>query len=371
MDKTCTGLSATASTMLQLQSNKNNQAAKVEQQQTEAGNCEHWCQDDFDGGNNQGRHCAPGNMADKCGDCSFCQAVNCASWCQDDFDRGQNQGRHCAPGNMADKCGDCSFCQACDSNEAPVKGQHQEATCGSRRKFLENTRGMSESDAKCQVKKEEPQKCACLACPTEEPPTPPPTEPPTPPPMAESVCVGDEFGRCCTDNPFQVTSDRWATYDNGAGGKWSNQPGLVRFDFANDIHCGGNATKTQIGEATLHVKVDTQVSLLMSMDGKGENTYETFTLSVDGNEMAKIVASKEGSSTSCATNTCAMCDVSMPQKSLDLQPGSHTITSTTNSNDGQFHSGAYFEIAFSVPGCSCECPTTQDSVNDDFFSEGK
>lgn len=97
------------------------------------GECRKWCADDYNSGKNQGRHCAPGNMAYKCGGCSFCgltttasgvgaqagENVNlqaetlvgeCKSWCEDDYISGQNQGRHCAPGDMAYKCGGCRFC---------------------------------------------------------------------------------------------------------------------------------------------------------------------------------------------------------------------------------------------------------------------
>merc|ERR1719462_989863 len=34
--------------------------------------CNWWCEADYNGGNNQGRHCAPGDMASLCGGCSFC-----------------------------------------------------------------------------------------------------------------------------------------------------------------------------------------------------------------------------------------------------------------------------------------------------------
>merc|ERR1719394_2251932 len=37
-----------------------------------AGECKSWCEADYNGNNNQGRHCAPGNMAYLCGGCSFC-----------------------------------------------------------------------------------------------------------------------------------------------------------------------------------------------------------------------------------------------------------------------------------------------------------
>jgi len=36
------------------------------------GPCQSWCEGDYSGGNNVGRHCSPGDMAYLCGGCSFC-----------------------------------------------------------------------------------------------------------------------------------------------------------------------------------------------------------------------------------------------------------------------------------------------------------
>merc|ERR1712088_637849 len=56
-----------------------------------AGACESWCESDFTGGNNQGRHCAPGDMANLCGGCSFCNedtnSTSTACLCAFDIDR--------------------------------------------------------------------------------------------------------------------------------------------------------------------------------------------------------------------------------------------------------------------------------------------
>jgi len=37
-------------------------------------------------------------------------AYPCKDWCESDRSQGKNQGRHCAPGDMAHVCGGCSFC---------------------------------------------------------------------------------------------------------------------------------------------------------------------------------------------------------------------------------------------------------------------
>merc|ERR1711920_778803 len=69
--------------------------------------CQSWCESDYIGGNNQGRHCSPGDMASLCGGCSFCGSSSapsptplppptlpapgppCESWCESDY-RGGN-----------------------------------------------------------------------------------------------------------------------------------------------------------------------------------------------------------------------------------------------------------------------------------------
>jgi len=74
--------------------------------------CEGWCESDRAG---QGdRHCAPGDMANQCGGCSYCHssALPCADWCGGDYQNKQD-GRHCAPGgDMGNLCGGCSYCHS-------------------------------------------------------------------------------------------------------------------------------------------------------------------------------------------------------------------------------------------------------------------
>ena len=59
-------------------------------------------------------------------------------------------------------------------------------------------------------------------------------------------------------------------------------------------------------------------------------------------------------------STCKMCDVTMPEREIDLKPGRHTIRVTIDTLDEHFHNNAYFRITFAVKQkdvCkSCECP---------------
>jgi len=77
-----------------------------------------WIGADFEGGNNQGRHCGGGDMAHMCGGCSFCQG-DCLDWCAAEFEGGNNQGRRCGGGDMAHMCGGCSFCHGGGGNGGP------------------------------------------------------------------------------------------------------------------------------------------------------------------------------------------------------------------------------------------------------------
>merc|ERR1719215_154230 len=91
----------------------------------------------------------------------------CKSWCESDFKGGNNQGRHCPPGDMASLCGSCSFCQ---SPPAPIPGGGETcedqlgnlacegqfgnevcSTCGERIQWLVQNLGMSESAARQQI----------------------------------------------------------------------------------------------------------------------------------------------------------------------------------------------------------------------------
>jgi len=56
------------------------------------------------------------NCRQSCGECSAPTTTPaptgpCEVWCADDYYGGENVGRHCAPGDMAHLCGGCSFCR--------------------------------------------------------------------------------------------------------------------------------------------------------------------------------------------------------------------------------------------------------------------
>jgi len=101
----------------------------VDNQTSKSSECMSWCQSDYDSGKNQGRHCAPGNMAHLCGGCSFCPtpappttaptpSEPCESWCESIHTGCNNGGRLCGTGDMAHLCGGCSFCE--DETPAPT-----------------------------------------------------------------------------------------------------------------------------------------------------------------------------------------------------------------------------------------------------------
>jgi len=96
--------------------------------------CASWCEADFAGGKNVGRHCGTGDMSNLCGGCPFCSTTTpvptpnptpspppagpCQSWCVADFEGGNNVGRHCGTGDMSELCGGCSFCNSGGSSGA-------------------------------------------------------------------------------------------------------------------------------------------------------------------------------------------------------------------------------------------------------------
>eukprot|EP00928_Gymnodinium_smaydae_P065458 TRINITY_DN485_c0_g6_i1.p1 TRINITY_DN485_c0_g6~~TRINITY_DN485_c0_g6_i1.p1 ORF type:complete len:519 (-),score=76.00 TRINITY_DN485_c0_g6_i1:929-2485(-) len=101
--------------------------------QTLTQHCAHWCEGDFKGGNNKGRHCN-GDMKNLCGGCSFCKQgappapppsptppKTCLNWCESDYKQGRNKGRHCGANDMANMCGGCGFCNGAAPAPTPAQ----------------------------------------------------------------------------------------------------------------------------------------------------------------------------------------------------------------------------------------------------------
>jgi len=55
----------------------------------------------------------------ECGQCGGTPSGPCESWCEDDYNGGNNAGRHCSPGDMAYLCGGCSFCGGSSPSPSP------------------------------------------------------------------------------------------------------------------------------------------------------------------------------------------------------------------------------------------------------------
>ena len=59
-------------------------------------------------------------------------------------------------------------------------------------------------------------------------------------------------------------------------------------------------------------------------------------------------------------SSCNMCNVTMDEKEIVLEPGNHTIRVNVDTKDGKYHNNAYFRITFAVKKkdvCkSCKCP---------------
>merc|ERR1719330_305463 len=55
----------------------------------------------------------------ECGECGGAPSGPCESWCEADYNGGNNAGRHCSPGDMAYLCGGCSFCGGFSPSPSP------------------------------------------------------------------------------------------------------------------------------------------------------------------------------------------------------------------------------------------------------------
>jgi len=180
------------------------------------------------------------------------------------------------------------------------------------------------------------------------------------------LCTPDQIEAKCCEPAFEQSSGggiEWTTTESG-GGAWETAKDYIRFNIANDKKCGGDTDKRQIGEAVLEVDNDHTKILVLSMEGKAEAGYETMKLFLDGKEIEKIQAEKGESG--CQASTCNMCDVSMDEKELELPEGKRSIKVKIDTNDGAYHSGAYFKIKFDVKQkdvCKkCKCESCDDGI---------
>ena len=192
---------------------------------------------------------------------------------------------------------------------------------------------------------------------------------------AECTYAQKSVGCCDTDKVFvdPMTGDelQWKLSDNGAGGKWTGGKDFIQFDIANDPECGGVATTAQTGEAVMKMHTDESHMMVLSMQGRAESKYETFTLVVDGKTIVEIQATDTAT---CEVSTCNMCEVQMEERKFYLEPGDHEIRIEVDTIDGHYQNNAYFRIEFAFEqketchSCTCPPPGDNSLQNYSFFS---
>ena len=132
---------------------------------------------------------------------------------------------------------------------------------------------------------------------------------------------------------------------------------FIQFNIADDTRCGGVANAIQTGTAIINFHTDNVETIILSMTGVAESSYETFNFYVDDVLTVRVQASDNNY---CQVSTCNMCDVSMAQQEVSLTAGDHTIRIEISTIDPLYHLNAYFRIDFSIKQpdiCqSCECP---------------
>ena len=165
-----------------------------------------------------------------------------------------------------------------------------------------------------------------------------------------------------------VTPDWQFTTTGGADDhQWSSSPGMIRFDFDDDLICGGpnGNGAVQRGVATWTMTLPHAADITLSMNGRAEAQYETMILKSDGVVVTTVEAVDQPDPDLpgyCLVHTCNMCEVSMPDTTLHLDAGQHTLEIEVTSDDHRYHEDAFFEIDFSVAGVpDCRSPPPPSS----------
>ena len=79
----------------------------------------------------------------------------------------------------------------------------------------------------------------------------------------------------------------------------------IRFDFDNDLNCGGSSSAPQNGTAEWTLDLPEDAVITLSMGGRAEVGYEEFALSVDGTVMTTVRASRPQQPASTFRGWCA------------------------------------------------------------------
>ena len=150
---------------------------------------------------------------------------------------------------------------------------------------------------------------------------------------------------------------QWQLSENGAGGSWKAGDDFIQFDIADDTTCGGSANAIQTGTATITFNTNNVETIVLSMTGVAESSYEKFDFYLDNALQVSVQASDNSY---CQVSTCKMCNVAMAPQELSLSSGQHTIRIEMSTIDHLYHLNCYFRIDFSIKQpdvCqSCECP---------------
>lgn len=151
-------------------------------------------------------------------------------------------------------------------------------------------------------------------------------------------------------------------------GTWSHGSNYIRFDFTDDVKCGGRASDwVQIGTAEINLTNIPATDLSVSVSGVAEAEFESLQFLVDGNEEINIVPRNGHAGSSCRRDTCVMCDVVEPATHIHLSAGDHRLKVIVSTNDPHYHVGAYYSVHFALRSgtcneCTCRAPCTDSDI---------
>ena len=171
------------------------------------------------------------------------------------------------------------------------------------------------------------------------------------------ACNSSQLEQGCCDPLLNSTNPQWQLSDNGAGGSWKAGANFIQFDIADDARCNGTASETQTGTAFIPFNTDNVETIVLSMTGRAESSYETFKFYIDENLTVTVQATDNDY---CQAHTCNMCNVSMAPREVSLSAGNHSLRIEITTRDHLYHFNAFFRIDFSIKQpdvCnSCDCP---------------
>ena len=183
------------------------------------------------------------------------------------------------------------------------------------------------------------------------------------------TCTADSG--CCSEAISQVvwvTGKRCSSFDPLAhvgmatdcdsqcsGGSVVASGSNVRLEFQSDPICGGSSGcwYRQVMYAQAQVTVATATQLEITGEGSGEPGWENAKVSVGDTTHTTQISQGWA-------NGCTMFSAVVDPIVLTIPPGTHLITFAADTNDGWFHTEAYFAFKINLAGgveCgSCICP---------------